>query len=445
MVELFTQTAYFAFQVIQVFLITTLTSAASSVVFEILADPMIAKDVLAENLPKASNFYISYILIQCLANAATAILQPFELLRQGIVGYIAQMPRTRYRLWRTIRPARWGRDFPVFENLGVIALAYAVIAPVILIFAALGMWFTYIIWRYNLIFVIQPELDTKGLFYPRALTHLTVGMYLAEICLIGLFFINSAMGPGVLMILLLVVTALVHYSLVQAIFPLLHNLPQTLKLEEEIQEEEKLAAEAARARENDPDATNNGAANSYYDAEQAFGDEDDDLGPRSDDEDSPEPTGNTRALEGASTVRSTVQSTVGTWFKGVTKEHVRSLGLDLATERDTDTDAAPNFITKWFNPHIHEDFISIRKHLMTLPDEPPTYEDDPRATYYPPEIWMRKPILWIPEDDARVSRQEVAHTRKSTPISDKGARLDESGRMVARVDEAPFLEPRLIL
>lgn len=120
MVELFTQTAYFAFQVIQVFLVTTLTSAASGAIIDVLMDPKTAMDVLAANLPSSSNFYISYILIQCLANAGTALLHPIDILRHAILGRIAQLPRSHYRLWRSMRPTRWGRDFPVFTNLGVI-------------------------------------------------------------------------------------------------------------------------------------------------------------------------------------------------------------------------------------------------------------------------------------------------------------------------------------
>ena len=439
MVELFTQTAYFGFQVVQVFLITTLTSAASSAFFEILAKPMDAKDVLAQNLPLASNFYLSYILIQCLANAGTAILQPIDLLRHGVLGKVAQMPRTHFRLWHTMRPTRWGRDFPVFANLGVIALAYACIAPLILIFAALGMWFTYIVWRYNLLYVLDSDLDSKGLFYPRALNHLLVGLYLAQLCLIGLFFLNGATGPGVLMILLIVVTALVHFSIVQAIFPLLQNLPQTLKLEEEIQEEEMIKAEAERARQENPESANHGAASDYFDTEQNFGDEDDDLSAHSDD-DVPDPVGN-RGLEGSANVR----DTLGTWFKGfaksAAKEEARSMGVDL----DSEQREVPNFVQKWLNPHKHEDFIAIRKHLMSLPDELPDPGNDPRQSYHPPEVWAPKPILWIPRDDARVSRQEVAHTRQSVPISDKGAVLDENGLVKVTVEEAPFLRERLIL
>lgn len=120
MVELFTQTSYFAFQVVQVFLITTLTSAASGTIIQIFEQPFKAKDVLAANLPKASNFYISYILIQCLANAGTTLVRPVDVLRHAILSRVAQLPRAHYRLWRTMSPTRWGRDFPVFTNLGVI-------------------------------------------------------------------------------------------------------------------------------------------------------------------------------------------------------------------------------------------------------------------------------------------------------------------------------------
>ncbi|KAG9254765.1 DUF221 domain-containing protein [Emericellopsis atlantica] len=440
MVELFTQTAYFAFQVVQVFLVTTLTSAASAAFFGILENPLKAKDVLAQNLPLASNFYISYILIQCLANAGTSILQPIDLLRHGILGRIAQIPRAHYRLWRTMRRTAWGRDYPVFTNLGVIAMAYACIAPVILAFAALGMAFNYIVWRYNLIYVLDSDLDSKGLYYPRALNHLVVGLYLAELCLTGMFFLNSATGPGVLMAMLLVLTGLIHLSINQAISPLLQNLPQTLKLEEEIQEEERQKAEAARAQREDPSVAVNGAAASYFDEDEHFGDEDEDLAGHSDDDEVHEPSG-TRAMEGSRTVR----DTVGTFLKNYTNFKLNKEAQSMGFNLERDPDAKPNIVTRWLNPHIHEDFIAIRKHLLTLPQELPEAGDDPRRSYHPPEMWTPKPILWIPEDDACVSRQEVAHTRKSTPISDQGARLEGGGRVRVEVEKAPFWQPRLIL
>jgi calcium permeable stress-gated cation channel len=62
--ELKTQTWYMAFQVNQVFLVTTFSSGAASSTAQIVTNPRAATTLLGENLPKASNFYISYFILQ---------------------------------------------------------------------------------------------------------------------------------------------------------------------------------------------------------------------------------------------------------------------------------------------------------------------------------------------------------------------------------------------
>ena len=90
--------------------------------FDVLKEPMTAPNVLAQSMPQASNFYISYILIQCLANGGTTLLHPFDLLRHLILPKISHLPRTHYRVWRGLVRPYWGREFPVFANLGVIGM-----------------------------------------------------------------------------------------------------------------------------------------------------------------------------------------------------------------------------------------------------------------------------------------------------------------------------------
>lgn len=120
LIELFTQKAYFLFQVVQVFLVTTITSAASAAFTQILKDPLSARNLLAQNLPKASNFYLSYILVQCLAGGAWHLLNLGDLVRHQILTKNIQNPRKRFRLWHRLRAARWGSTYPVFANMGVI-------------------------------------------------------------------------------------------------------------------------------------------------------------------------------------------------------------------------------------------------------------------------------------------------------------------------------------
>ncbi|PHH93047.1 hypothetical protein CDD83_1749 [Cordyceps sp. RAO-2017] len=461
MVELFVQKAYFAFQVVQVFLVTTLTSAASAAFTSILENPIKAKDILAKNLPMASNFYLSYILVQCLLSSGTNLLQVFSLIRHYALARFTTLPRAQYKAWRQLPPARWGGIFPVFANMGVIALSYACIAPLILIFAAGGMAVMHVVWRYNLIFVFDSGMDSKGLFYPHALLHLTIGLYLAEICLIGLFALHLSFGPLALMVMFFIFTGLVHHSLSHAIAPLLQNLPQTLPLEEEIQQEEKAAAERAReqatARTDEDQGAGAGAASSYYDPEQAFGDEDQRLDDDRDEEeeeteDDEATVTNDRALEGASGVKAAFTEWVKSSTKSKLQSQIEKLGLPDMLDKlrfwDSDKygEGPPSFLARWLHPEEYEDFIALRR--MIPPDSLPNIdypEDHKYCDYLPPEIWVSKPTLWIPRDDARVSRQEVAHTRKYTPISDHGAVLDEKGRMFVHFDQAPFDRSKIII
>lgn len=255
-VELFTQNAYFVFQVVQVFLITTFSSAATAVVPQIIQDPTSVTTLLAENLPKASNFYISYFLVQGLSVAASIISQAvgfviFTLMYKFLTG----TPRGLYTKWAKLSAISWGSTMPVYSCITVIAITYASIAPLCLGFSTIGMSLFYFAWRYNVLFVTDTGIDTRGLIYPRAIKQMFTGIYLSELCLIGLLGASVAVGPLILMIVFTVFTVLFHLSLNNALNPLLYNLPQSLMAEEE----SRLAnLEASYSNEKDKAATTNG-------------------------------------------------------------------------------------------------------------------------------------------------------------------------------------------
>ncbi|KAL7627572.1 phosphate metabolism protein 7 [Parahypoxylon ruwenzoriense] len=233
-VELFTQNAYFAFQVIQVFLITTVTSSASAVGAQIVQDPTSVTSILAENLPKSSNFYISYFIVQGLGVAAGLFSQVAGFVIFTIMyKYLSGTPRALYTKWANLSAISWGSVLPVYTNIAVISITYAAISPLMLGFATIGLSLFYLAWRYNIFFITDTNIDTRGLIYPRALKQLFVGIYIAELCMIGLFATSVAIGPMVLMIAFLVFTVLFHITINSSLNPLLYNLPRTLGVEAE--------------------------------------------------------------------------------------------------------------------------------------------------------------------------------------------------------------------
>ncbi|KAK3322974.1 hypothetical protein B0H66DRAFT_217936 [Apodospora peruviana] len=454
LVELFVQSAYFAFQVVQVFLVTTLTAAASESFQKLIQDPLSVKDVLSENLPKASNFYLSYILVQCLAVGCIKLANIPDLIRHGLISRVAVDPRKQFKRWDNLTRIHWGSIYPRFTNLGVIAISYSCIAPLILAFAGVGMFFVSIVYRYSLIYIHESDLDTKGLFYPRALMQLMWGLYIAEICMVGLFALQSGFGPLLLMLVFFVFTALVHLNLSEAVTPLLNNLPRTLALEKD--NGRPIASDGPDSPtggqqdgprpEQDQTEGGGGLAATYYDEDEHFGDEPEPPPPNEMDTDV-----QMRGVEGSHSLRYSVQE----WAKAALKAKFRGEAEESGLTRvltkikiwlTPDPARKPNFVMHWLHPEIYQDFRTLQG---TVNPGPPSEEvelpdDYARKAYWPPEMWKPAPKLWIPKDDARVSRQEVAHTKDAVFISDYGCWLDEKGKVKCDPKVSPLKEPRIL-
>ena len=96
--ELKTQMYYLIFQVIQVFLVTTFSSGAAAVVTKIIQEPTSIPDLLANSLPKASNFYISYFVLQGGYNGAKNLLNLSDLcFYLGYSKFLDKTPRQKNR------------------------------------------------------------------------------------------------------------------------------------------------------------------------------------------------------------------------------------------------------------------------------------------------------------------------------------------------------------
>jgi hypothetical protein len=372
-VELFTQNAYFVFQVVQVFLVVTVASSASALIKQISDNPSSVTSLLATNIPKASNFYISYFVLQGLTISSSVISQVVGFFIFTILyKFLANTPRKMYTKWSNLSAISWGSVLPVFTNIAVIGehpqtlfdtkltisgLVYSCIAPLVLGFATVGMSLFYLAFRYNILFVTDSQIDTKGLIYPRALQQLLTGVYLAEILLIGLFGIAATPGPLVLMVALLIFTALFHLSLNAALDPLLYNLPKSLEAEEE--------------------------------------------------------------------------SMRGLMEQGV-DSHEAGEEKNGAVATHNAPHKKPNFLSKFMKPHIYSDYATLRQLVPHgLVDADNLYDEAVvENAYFPPAVVSETPLLWIPRDPAGISAQEVAHTSKVIPITDEGCTFDEKNKLV---------------
>ncbi|KAF6518411.1 hypothetical protein HZS61_002489 [Fusarium oxysporum f. sp. conglutinans] len=231
--ELFTQKAYFLFQVLQVFLVQTLSNSFVSSLVTILRNPTNVFSILSSSIPTASNFYISFFIVQGLAIATNVLTQVIgSIIFTLSFKFANRTPRSMYYKWTTLSTLSWGSLMPIYTNMAVISIVYSVIAPFLLLWSAIGMGLFYLAYRDNVLYVAEAEIDTRGLIYPQALKQLLSGVYLAEICLVGMFIVSKATGPAFLMAVFLALTILCHISLAKALNPLLYCIPLSLQFQE---------------------------------------------------------------------------------------------------------------------------------------------------------------------------------------------------------------------
>src|SRR5436305_8331450 len=108
----------------------------------------------------------------------------------------------------------------------IIGLTYSIISPLIMIFVVTTFSLFYFTYLHNFLYVYEFTTDTGGLSFPKALYQTMTGIYFAEICLIGLFFITSgARAQGIVMVVVLVLTILFQIKLASSFDPLITYLP----------------------------------------------------------------------------------------------------------------------------------------------------------------------------------------------------------------------------
>jgi len=111
-------------------------------------------------------------------------------------------------------------------------LTYSIIAPLILPFSVATFSLFWFVFRYNLLYVSAFPYDTGGQLYPTALKQLFTGVYMMELCLIGLFLsirddrgVFTGIGQAVVMMIATTLTVIYQLLLGNIFSSILKYLP----------------------------------------------------------------------------------------------------------------------------------------------------------------------------------------------------------------------------
>lgn len=299
-------------------------------------------------------------------------------------------PRKIFEKLTKLSAPSWGSEFPKWINLGVIAITYSGIAPLILGFATVGFSLIYIAFRYNFLYVYETDLDTKGEAYQKALRQLLTGVYLSEICLIGLFAIatgenTQAAGPLAIMAVLLALTILFQLTLSAA-----------------------LRHEEARLAYTDPTPTSTHRPTNGHHEDGLNGE---------------------KAAAAAQTA-------------------------NASPSQAPKPSRMPAFLRNLFNPERHsiQTLSASLDQFYHKPQDPLPIDVQKRA-FFNPSVTSPTPVLWIVRDEMGISAREIADSHKAVPglhVTDDQAVFNEKGKVYwkgvedGKAREAPVFDERIV-
>lgn len=446
----FVQIFFFIFLFVQVFLIVSVasffTASLNTLVGNIsqLNSVGAVLNLLATNLPKAANYFFSYMILQALSTSSGTLLQIGPLIFWFIIARINDSTaRQKWHRNLNLNTVRWGKFFPIYTNFACIGLIYSVIAPLISIFAVITFSLLWLAQRYAMIYIYRSQTDTSGILYPRAINQTFTGLYFMELCMAGLFFIvqdtqgkHSCTTEGIIMIVSFFLTIIYQFLLNYIFAPLCRYLPITFEDEAVLRDEAFKRAQEHRLlvlpeEETEEDGTD-ASSSDKGEKPPAGVDGDDSIEMRRLDD-----------TQGSSRMPINAVRRVGTWARGGGQQ-IRKITLtdDRAAlhrrqKRQKDLEAQHAIGDALFGG-ITDDIEDLT---------PQERDSLTQRAFLHSALRARRPTVWIPRDDLGVSDDEVRRTRAYSDhiwISNEGTALDSKCRVVYGRNPPDFSELELI-
>ncbi|PLW13499.1 hypothetical protein PCANC_15599 [Puccinia coronata f. sp. avenae] len=411
-IELILMTRYYLFLVIHGFVVTTLSSGLTLAIPELSKDPSKAVTILTINLPKASIFFMTYMVTTSLTSASGALLQIFPLIIYYLKLFVlASTPRSVFNVRYEMPQPQFGTLFPNTTLLATIGLAYSVTAPIMSILALFAFTIYFVVYKYLFLFVfdVPAAHETGGRFFPLAMNHVFIGLYFSQLCLAGLFFLArdvshnaSSIPQGAMMIVLFFLTCFSHVLIRNSYAPLTTFIPLSMVEEEVVSKAKKLKQQATEAHEkHSPAEQNKYLTSNLKDVSSPASDNTQETCVQRSYSDTDMtqlsmPTGKSEGHEFCQTVLTPIGEDTGEYLSR----------LQRPTLEDSANTGGPSY--------GEENFVTEQSQTAFL--HPAVYENT-------------RPV-WIPEDPIGIAKLEVMDMKaRKIPASLKGAGITSSGKV----------------
>jgi hypothetical protein len=207
---------YFLFQVLNVFLVTTIAGSIFDTIAIIVENPESAFEMLGNSLPRLSSFFITFVTIKAFFGLGLELVRAVSIF-QSIIRYLC-VPFMTLRMARSVIVGMRAIDdpgwFPFHKILAqdmlvvVISVVFAVIAPLVLLPCAMFCLFSRIMWTHHHLYVYESVFESGGQFWPKIFRRFVFGLIIAQMTITGQFILKDARHEAYATIALMFMTYL---------------------------------------------------------------------------------------------------------------------------------------------------------------------------------------------------------------------------------------------
>lgn len=261
---------YFLFQVLNVFLVTTIAGSIFDTIAIIVETPEAAFEMLGNSLPRMSSFFITFVTIKTFLGLGMELVRTMALV-QATARYFV-LPNATLRTARKVIVGLRAIDdpgwFPFHKILAqdmlvvVISVVFAVVAPLVLLPCALFCLFSRILWTHHHLYVYESVFESGGLFWPKIFRRFIFGLIVAQMTITGQFIAKEARHEAYATIALMFMTYLflrstrARYDPTSSTLPLEVATVMDISLSQEEEAKKKAQEEAEKYSEtNRPPST----------------------------------------------------------------------------------------------------------------------------------------------------------------------------------------------
>ncbi|XP_011270632.1 hypothetical protein, variant [Capsaspora owczarzaki ATCC 30864] len=223
-----TITRYYFFQVINVFLVFTLSGAVLTQLNDIIDDPLSIASLLASSVPRQSLFFINYLLADGVIGYATALFRPVPLI-------LWLLKRKLFRMDPEIEDAMdYDELYPGMLLYVLVVLVFCTISPLVVLFGICVFWLGLFVSKYSVMYVNSRRFETGGSFFPVVFNRMATCLTVYQLTMVGLFSLKESPGPAVAMIPLIILSFIFYVWVNDTYHYPARNIPLRLAAKETI-------------------------------------------------------------------------------------------------------------------------------------------------------------------------------------------------------------------